>query len=93
MLQADPVNQTERLYKIEQMLSESGVVPITTLLERLEISRATFKRDLDYLRDHLGVHGRLAGTEFSGIYEIEADSRAKLASESGEVIATAGQGT
>ena len=45
MLQADPVNQTERLYKIEQMLSESGVVPITTLLERLEISRATFKRD------------------------------------------------
>ena len=53
MLHADPVNQTERLYKIEQMLSESGVVPIETLLERLEISRATFKRDLDYLRDRL----------------------------------------
>ena len=49
------VNQTERLYKIEQMLSESGVVPITTLLERLEISRATFKRDLDCLRDRLGA--------------------------------------
>ncbi len=49
------VNQTERLYKIEQMLSESGAVPITTLLERLEISRATFKRDLDYLRDRLGA--------------------------------------
>ena len=39
------VNQTERLYKIEQMLSESGVVPIETLLDRLEISRATFKRN------------------------------------------------
>ena len=53
MLPADPVNQTERLYKIEQMLSESGAVPIATMLERLEISRATFKRDLDYLRDRL----------------------------------------
>ena len=53
MLPADSVNQTERLYKIEQMLSESGAVPITTLLERLEISRPTFKRDLDYLRDRL----------------------------------------
>ena len=49
MLPADTVNQTERLYKIEQMLSESGAVPITTLLERLEISRPTFKRDLDGL--------------------------------------------
>ena len=45
MLQANPVNHTERLYKIEQMLSESGALPITTMLERLEISRATFKRD------------------------------------------------
>ena len=49
----NPVNQTERLYKIEQMLSESQVVPIESMLERLEISRATFKRDLDYLRDRL----------------------------------------
>ena len=49
------VNQTERLYKIEQMLSETGVVPIDSMLERLEISRATFKRDLDYLRDRLGA--------------------------------------
>ena len=40
------VNQTERRYKIEQMLSESGVVSIESMLERLEISRVTFKRDL-----------------------------------------------
>ena len=49
MLPVNPVNQTERLYKIEQMLSESGALPIKTMLERLEISRATFKRDLDGL--------------------------------------------
>jgi len=53
MLTISLVNQTERLYKIEQMLCESGVVQIETLLDRLEISRATFKRDLDYLRDRL----------------------------------------
>ena len=53
MLLVGPVNHTERLYKIEQMLSESGALPIKTMLERLEISRATFKRDLDYLRDRL----------------------------------------
>jgi hypothetical protein len=47
------VNQTERLYEIEQILSESSVVPIETMLERLEISSATFKRDLAYLRDRL----------------------------------------
>ncbi len=52
-MHANPVNQTERLYKMEQMLSESQVVPIETMLERLEISRATVKRDLDYLRDRL----------------------------------------
>ncbi|MBL8377527.1 MAG: YafY family transcriptional regulator [Burkholderiales bacterium] len=49
------MNQTERLYKIEQMLSESRAVPVETFLERLQISRATFKRDLDYLRDRLNA--------------------------------------
>ena len=32
------MNQPERLYKIEQMPSESHTVPIGTLPERLEIS-------------------------------------------------------
>ncbi|MDZ4695751.1 MAG: hypothetical protein SGI86_11435 [Deltaproteobacteria bacterium] len=48
-----PVNQTEGLYKIEQMLSESSMVPIETPLARLKIFCATFARDLDYLRDRL----------------------------------------
>lgn len=37
------------------MLSESHTVPIGTMVERLEISRATFKRDLSYLRDRLNA--------------------------------------
>ena len=47
----DPLERTERFYKIEQMLRQRKVVPIKQLLSELSISRATFKRDLEYLRD------------------------------------------
>ena len=69
MIVASPVNQTERLYKIEQMLSESQALPIGTLLERLEISRATFKRDLDYLRYRL--HAPIVWDRDLGGYRFE----------------------
>jgi predicted DNA-binding transcriptional regulator YafY len=66
------VNQTERLYKIEQMLAESAVVPIATFLDRLEVSRATFKRDLDYLRDRL--HAPIVFDRFAGGYRFESSA-------------------
>ena len=47
------MDRTERFYRIDALLREHGVVPIGTLLEELEVSRATFKRDLEYLRDRL----------------------------------------
>ncbi|MFZ5467269.1 MAG: helix-turn-helix transcriptional regulator [Pseudomonadota bacterium] len=47
------MSQIERLYHIDQMLHRRGVVPLRTFLDELGISRATFKRDLDYLRDRL----------------------------------------
>jgi len=47
------VDRTERFYRVDALLRERGVVPIETFLEELEISRATFKRDLEYLRDRL----------------------------------------
>jgi len=49
------VAQTERLYKIEQLLRRRGIVPVETFLNELEISRATFNRDLDLLRDRLNA--------------------------------------
>ena len=58
------MNQTERFYKIDQMLSDRGVVSSQNLLDALEISRATLKRDIAYLRDRLNapiVHDRDAG--------------------------------
>lgn len=49
------MNRTERFYKIDQMLHERGSVPLTDFLRELEVSRATFKRDLEYLRDRLNA--------------------------------------
>lgn len=47
------MNQTERLHKIDQLLNERKVVPLRDFLRVLEVSPATFKRDLAYLRDRL----------------------------------------
>lgn len=49
------MNQTERFYKIDQLLNERTVVPFKDLQDSLEVSRATLKRDLAYLRDRLNA--------------------------------------
>ena len=58
------MNQIERFYKIDQMLNDRGVVSFLLMMSELEISRATLKRDLAYLRDRLNapiIHDREAG--------------------------------
>jgi len=47
------MDRTERFYRMDQLIKELGVVPRQTFLDALEISPATFKRDLEYLRDRL----------------------------------------
>lgn len=47
------MNRTERFYKIEQILHHRSIVPISVFLEELGVSRATFNRDMEYLRDRL----------------------------------------
>ena len=49
------MDRTERFHRIDRLLRERRVVQLETFLERLEISRATFKRDLEYLRDRLNA--------------------------------------
>ena len=49
------MNQTERFYKIDQMLQGGRSVPFVKLLEALEVSRATLKRDLEYMRSRLNA--------------------------------------
>jgi len=46
--------QTDRIVKIESLLRRHRLVNFQTLLHELEVSPATVKRDLAYLRDRLG---------------------------------------
>ncbi|MDA8383977.1 MAG: WYL domain-containing protein [Betaproteobacteria bacterium] len=49
------MDRTERFYKIDQLLTERGLLPFDALLAALEVSPATLKRDLQYLRDRLNA--------------------------------------
>lgn len=58
------MSQIERIYRIHRLLAEGRAPSLQRLMERLEVSRATIKRDLDYLRDRLQAplaFDRLAG--------------------------------
>lgn len=49
------MDRTERFYRIQGMLRSRKFVPAADFLRELEISRATFKRDIEYMRDRLNV--------------------------------------
>ena len=49
------MDRTERFYKIDRMLQARPVVPIEDFLGELDVSLATFKRDLEYMRDRLNA--------------------------------------
>lgn len=49
------MDRTERFYKIDQLLRENRVVTLGQFLDFLQVSRATFKRDLEYLRERLNA--------------------------------------
>ncbi len=58
------MDRTERFYRIDRLLRSHRIVPLQRFLDDLEISRATFKRDLEYLRDRFNaplVYDRDAG--------------------------------
>ena len=46
---------TARLYRIEALIRARGCVSFQTLLDELEVSPATLKRDLEYLRSRMGA--------------------------------------
>jgi len=45
------MERLERFYRIQQLLNSRRLVRTQEFLDELEVSRATFKRDLEYLRD------------------------------------------
>jgi predicted DNA-binding transcriptional regulator YafY len=86
------MDRTERFYKIEMLIRSRGCVSFRELLDELEISPATLKRDLQYLRDRLDApieydadrNGyRLAGsagqvTQLPGVWFSEPEIHALL---------------
>jgi len=49
------MDRTERFYKIELLLKSRGCISFAALQAELEVSPATLKRDLQYLRDRLSA--------------------------------------
>lgn len=49
------MGDVERLHKIKYMIQARQCVPLNDFLDELEISKATFKRDLEYLRSRMNA--------------------------------------
>ena len=64
------MDRTERFYRIDQLLNEKKTVPFALLLEKLEVSPATIKRDLEYMRNRLNApivwYREAGGYRFAG---------------------------
>jgi predicted DNA-binding transcriptional regulator YafY len=63
------LNPIERFYRIDQLLNEHGCLPLVDLCRELEVSRATAKRDLTYMRDRLNAP--IVFDRFIGGYRFE----------------------
>lgn len=49
------MHRTERLYRIDQLIHQHTVIAFGALMRELEVSRATLKRDIAYMRDRLNA--------------------------------------
>jgi predicted DNA-binding transcriptional regulator YafY len=49
------VDRTERFYTIDRLLRSRRQVSLRQLMEELEVSRATVRRDLEYMRDRMAA--------------------------------------
>ena len=67
------MDRTERFYKIEMMIRAQGCTSFEQMLAVLEVSKATLKRDLQYLRTRMDapiVYDRMDNS-----YKLQADPR------------------
>jgi len=67
------MDRTERFYKIEMLIRTRGSVSFAALMDELGVSRATLKRDLDYLRARLDAP--IVYDRFDNGYKLQADPR------------------
>ena len=70
------MDRTERFYKIEMLIRARGCVSFDALLDEVEVSRATLKRDLQYLRSRMDAP--IVYDRFDNGYRLRADPRDKM---------------
>lgn len=67
------MDRTERFYRIDRLLNEQKVVTRAQFLAALEVSPATFKRDLEYMRERFNApivwNAERGGYEFAAARE------------------------
>ena len=66
------MDRTERFYKIELLLRGRGSVSFEVLQQELDVSAATLKRDLQYLRDRLSAP--IVYDRFDNGYRFDAEA-------------------
>ena len=64
----------ERLHRSKYLIQARQCVPLNDFLEELEISKATFKRDLEYLRSRMNAN--IVYDRMDGGYKFESTSTA-----------------
>ena len=67
------MDRTERFYKIEMLIRSRGSVSFEALMEELGVSRATLKRDLEYLRARMDAP--IVYDRFANGYSMRPDAR------------------
>ncbi len=67
------MNRTERFYKIERLLRDHKRVTRRQFLDALEVSLATFKRDLEFMRERL--HTPILWNPELRAYELDAGAK------------------
>jgi predicted DNA-binding transcriptional regulator YafY len=67
------MDRTERFYKIEMLIRTRGCVSFADLMGELGVSRATLKRDLEYLRERMDAP--IVYDRFDNGYKLDADPR------------------
>ena len=69
------MDRTERFYRIELLIRNRGRIGFETLRTELEVSRATLKRDLQYLRERLDAP--IVYDRMDNAYRFGTDSRTR----------------
>ena len=66
------MDRSERFYRIEALIRSRGCVCFADLLTELEVSAATLKRDLQYLRDRMNAP--IVWDAYDRGYKLQANS-------------------